>query len=375
MSFHSISRRSLISAAAAGSLAMALSSRRFSAAQQSTPAGCPAPSQASPVSSSTALIEPVEIPPFDVPEGAVEVNMGTLPISIYAPIYVAYEKGYYAQRGLDVKTSGINSGTDIAVLTATNELQVGLSGIGPAFWNGIDTGLPLKIIAPGHQEGDPVASPLMIAKESCADGTITSVADLKGKRVSVNAPGATEYWLDAALGTGGLGIEDVDLQYLAFPDAVTALSAGALDAGIIGEPLATQAEQQGTLTRLASRFPVQGIQVTAVYANADWVADNPEAAAGFVAGYLQACRDLMEAPNDPLNLTIINKYTDVPIPLIADSVKPVYQENGDVNMGNLVMIQEFFGARGLLDFDGTIDPNTVVEQQVIDEALTLLDGE
>jgi ABC-type nitrate/sulfonate/bicarbonate transport system substrate-binding protein len=375
MSFNSLSRRSLISAATAGSLAIVLSSRHSSIAQQSTPAGCSVPTQASPVSSTTAAIEPVEIPSFEVPEGAIEVNMGTLPIAIYAPIYVAYEKGYYAQHGLDVKPSGINNGTDIAVLTATNELQVGLSGIGPAFWNGIDTGLPLKIIAPGHQEGDPVASPLMVARQACDDGTITSVEDLKGKRVSVNAPGATEYWLDAALGTGGLSIEDVDLQYLAFPDAVTALGSGALDAGIIGEPLATQAEQQGTLVRLASRFPVQGIQVTAVYANAEWVADNPDAAAGFVAGYLQACRDLMEAPNDPLNLTIINKYTDVPIPLIADSVKPVYQKNGDINIGNLIMIQEFFGGRGLLDFDGTIDPNTVVEQQVIDDALALLNGE
>ncbi|HEV2072789.1 MAG TPA: ABC transporter substrate-binding protein [Thermomicrobiales bacterium] len=375
MSFNSLSRRSLISAATAGSLATVLSSRHSSSAQQSAPAGCSVPTQASPVSSMTAAIEPVEIPSFEVPEGAIQVNMGTLPIAIYAPIYVAYEKGYYAQYGLDVKPSGINSGTDIAVLTATNELQVGLSGIGPAFWNGIDTGLPLKIIAPGHQEGDPVASPLMVARQACNDGTITSVEDLKGKRVSVNAPGATEYWLDAALGTGGLSIEDVDLQYLAFPDAVTALGSGALDAGIIGEPLATQAEQQGILVRLASRFPVQGIQVTAVYANAEWVANNPDAAAGFVAGYLQACRDLMEAPNDPLNLTIINKYTDVPIPLIADSVKPVYQENGDINIGNLVMIQEFFGGRGLLDFDGTIDPNTVVEQQVIDDALVLLDSE
>lgn len=300
--------------------------------------------------------------------------MGTLPISIYAPIYLAYEKGYYAERGLDVKPTGINSGTDIAVLTATNELQVGLSGIGPAFWNGIHTGLPLRIIAPGHEEGNPVASPLMIARKACDEGAITGVSDLKGKRVSVNAPGATEYWLDAALRTGGLTIEDVDLQYLTFPDAVIAIDSGALDAGIIGEPIATQAEKQGTLVRLASDFPVQGVQVTAVYANADWVSGNPDAAAGFVAGYLKACRDLMQSPNDPLNLTIINKYTDVPIQVIADSVKPVYQENGDINIENLVMIQEFFGNRGLLEFDGTIDPTTVIEQQVIDDALGLLDA-
>jgi NitT/TauT family transport system substrate-binding protein len=375
MSPQNLSRRSLINAAAAGSMATLLTSRISLAAQDATPVGCAAPFEASPDASPSAVIQPVEIPSFEVPEGAVKVNMGTLPISIYAPIYVAYEKGYYAENGLDVSTTGINSGTDIAVLTATNDLQVGLSGIGPAFWNGIDSGLPLKIVAPGHEEGNPVASPLMVARKACEDGTITSVADLKGKRVSVNAPGATEYWLDTALQTGGLTISDVDLQYLTFPDAVTALGSGALDGAIIGEPLATQAEQQGILTRIATNFPVQDMQVTAVYANADWVEQNPEAAAGFVAGYIRACRDLMEAPNDPLNLTIINKYTDVPIQLIADSVKPVYQLNGDIHVDNLVSLQEFFSNRGLLDFDETIDPTTVIEQQVIDDALALLDGE
>jgi len=370
MSFHSLSRRSLTTTAAAGSLATLLSNRS-AFAQGGASGSCPIP-VASPAASPSAPLEPVEIPPFEVPADAITVDMGTLPIMIYAPIYVAYEKGYYAEHGLDVSTTGINSGTDIAVLTATNELQIGLSGIGPAFWNGIDTGLPLKIIAPGHEEGNPVASPLMIAKKACDEGRITKVADLKGKRVSVNAPGATEYWLDAALRTGGLTIGDVDLQYLTFPDAVTALDSGALDGAIIGEPLATQAEQQGMLVRLATDFPVQGMQVTAVYANSDWVAQNPDAAAGFVAGYLRACRDLMEAPNDPLNLTIINKYTDVPMQLIADAVKPVYQVDGEINIDNLITLQEFFSERGLMDFEGTIDPTTVIDQDVIDSALAML---
>lgn len=368
MSPQNHSRRTLISAAAAGAIATLLSSRISRAAQEASPLSCAPDPDASP----SATIEPVEIPPFKVPEGAVKVKMGTLPIAIYAPIYVAYEKGYYAENGLDVSPTGINSGTDIAVLTATNDLQVGLSGIGPAFWNGIDSGLPLKIVAPGHEEDNPVASPLMVARKACEDGSIARVSDLKGKRVSVNALGATEYWLDAALRTDDLTIADVDLQYLTFPDAVTALDSGALDGAIIGEPLATQAEQQGLLTRLATDFPVQDMQVTAVYANADWVEQNPDAAAGFVAGYIRACRDLMEAPNDPLNLTIINKYTDVPIQLIADAVKPVYQLNGDINRDNLVQLQEFFSERDLLDFEGTIDPATVIAQQVIDDALTLL---
>lgn len=315
---------------------------------------------------------PVELPDVTVPEGATKLSVGYMPLSIYAPIYVAYAKGYYAEQGLDVELQSFTNGTDMTVLTSTNDLQIGLTGVGPAFWNAIDQGLPLKVIAPGHAEGSPVASPLMISKKACEEGTITSVADLAGKRVSVNAPGGTEFWLDAALRTAGLTIKDVDLQFLTFPDAVTALDAGALDAAIVGEPVATQAEQQGLAVRLLPDFPVQNIQPTMVFANQGWLDENPDAAAGFVAGYLQASRDLMESPNDPLNLAIINAYTDVPVDLVAESVKPVYAEDGNIDLDSLNQLQSFFANRGLLDYNEPIDPATIVDTQYVDAALTII---
>ena len=64
--------------------------------------------------------------------------------------------------------------------------------------------LPITAIVAGHQEGSPVATPLMISRRACETGAITSVADLAGKRVAVNAPGGTEYWLGQALATAGL---------------------------------------------------------------------------------------------------------------------------------------------------------------------------
>lgn len=336
-----------------------------SAAVQGTctiaPASTPVAADASPV----AL---PEIPAVSVPEGATKMVVGYMPLSIYAPIYVALDKGYYADEGLDVELQSFTNGTDITTLTATNKLNVGLTGVGPAYWNGVSQGLPLTIIAPGHSEGSPVASPLMISKKACEDGTIKSVADLKGKKVSVNAPGATELWLEKALETGGLTIGDVDLQYLTFPDAVTALDSGALDAAIVGEPVATQAEQNGLAVRLLSDFPVQGIWPTMVFGNSDWLKSNPDAATGFVKAYLRASADLNANFNDPLNLAIINKYTNVPADLIAASVKPIYSKDGTIDLASLTDLQTFFGNRGLLDYTTPIDPSTMIDSQYVDKA-------
>ncbi len=310
-----------------------------------------------------------ELPGVTAPDNATEVTFGYIPVSIFAPVFVAYEKGYFADAGLDVQLEVLPGGSDMVLLTSTGDMDMAISGIGPAYWNATIQDLGVEIVAPGHMEGSPVASPLMISMQACEEGTISGVADLAGKRVAVNAPGATELWLDIALETAGLSIEDVDLQYMRFPDAVVALNSGALDASIVGEPLATQAERDGLAVRLLPDFPVQDIQPTMIFGNQQWMADNPEATAGIVAGYLRASRDLTGNFNDPLHLAIIEQYTGVPVNLIAESVKPVYSTDGAVNVDSLSQLQTFFGGRGLLDYDDDIDPASMVNGSYVDVAL------
>jgi NitT/TauT family transport system substrate-binding protein len=287
-------------------------------------------------------------------------------------MFVAYEKGYFAEEGLNVKLEALPGGTDMVVQTATGGFDAGIGGIGPAYWNAAAQGLPVTIIAPGHMEGSPVATPLMISKKACESGDISRIADLKGKKVAVNAPGATELWLDTALRTDGLTIADIDLQYMPFPDAVAALDSGAIAASMVGEPLATKAENDGIAVRIASDFDVQSFQVTAIFANDTFLTDHPEAATGLVTAYLRASRDLTENFNDPVNLAIIQKYTDVPPELIAESIKPVYQVDGQIDLDSFANLQGFFRNRGLLEYDTDLDPASMVDRQFVDAALKSL---
>jgi NitT/TauT family transport system substrate-binding protein len=302
-----------------------------------------------------------------------KVKMGYVPVSIFAPVFVAKEKGYFAEQGLDVSLEPFPGGSDPVVLTASGQLDLGIGGAGPAFWNAIAQGLPIKVIAPGHAEGNPVATPLMISTQSCESGAIASVADLKGKKVSVNARGATEYWLSQALGTAGLTLNDIDLQTLAFPDAVAALASGAVDAAMVGEPLATKAEQDGIAVRLATDFPVQDVQPTVIFANEDFLTNSPDAATGLVTAYLKASRDLTGAGFlDPTNLAIIEQYTQVPAALVAAAVRPVFPVDGKINLEGLAKLQSFFRQLGELEYDQDLDPAQIVDTQFVDAALAVL---
>jgi ABC-type nitrate/sulfonate/bicarbonate transport system substrate-binding protein len=179
--------------------------------------------------------------------------------------------------------------------------------------------------------------------------------------------------LAAALATGGLTMADVTIETLAFPDAVAALQSGAIDAAMIGEPLATQAEQDGIAVRLASDFAVQNIQPTMIFANSRWAQENPELATGLVAGFLKASRHLVNGGfQDPATLAIIQQYTNVPPELVASAVPPVYTANGEIDLESIDTLQQFFRDLDLLEYDDNIDPATFVDTQYVDAALAMI---
>lgn len=335
--------------------------------QPATRAATPAPAPSTASAAPTVTGQPTE------PGDPVAMRVGFIPISIYAPVFVAQDKGYFAAQGLDVTLEPFAGGNDLVTLTANGELQAVATGAGPALWNAVALGLPLTVVAPGHREGSPVATPLMISRGACESGAISRVADLRGKRVAVNARGATEYWLAQALATDGLTLDDVQLQTLAFPDAVTALAAGALDASMVGEPFATQAERDGVAVRLAADFPVQDVLPTAIIANGDFVDANPAAAQGFVTAYLQACRDLSDGGfADPANLAIVERYTSVPAAQVAAAVPPLYFPNGEIDANALAALQRFFRDRDQLEYDDDLDPNTFIDRRFVDAAVAAL---
>jgi NitT/TauT family transport system substrate-binding protein len=297
-----------------------------------------------------------------------DVTVGFVPVLIFGPVMLAKEKGYFEEYGLNVRLEPLAGGSDMVVLTANRNYDIGIGGAGPAYFNAVQRGIELHIIGPMHFERAPQATPLMVKRERFESGELTSAADLRGKRVSVNARGATEYWLDTALRTNGLTIADVDLQTLPFPDVPAALESGALDAAMLGEPLATQAERNGIAVRLEVDFPAD-FQPTFVWANPDFARESPELAIGFMAGMLRGCRDLWgEDWDSEENLSILNQYTNVPPDLIREAARTWCEPNGEINAGDLDTLQRFFAERGLLEYDEMLPVDSLIDSTFVEAA-------
>ncbi|MFW6074538.1 MAG: ABC transporter substrate-binding protein [Chloroflexota bacterium] len=298
-----------------------------------------------------------------------ELTIGMVPVLIYAPVMLAQDKGYFAEEGIESNLESIAGGGDMVTLTSNGDFDIGIGGAGPAFFNAIERGVELDVIAPLHFERDPQATPLVVSKERYDSGELDSVEKLEGMNVSVNARGATEYWLDQALRTGGLTIEDIELQELGFGDVPAALESGSLDAAMLGEPLATQAEQEGLIVRLADGF-ISEIQPTFVFVNPEFAEENEDLVHGFMRAYLQGCRDLMsdDWASDE-NLGHLEAQTGVPPDLIRESARTYCEPNGEVNADDLETLQEFFAERGLLEYEEMLDVETFIDRSFAEAAV------
>jgi NitT/TauT family transport system substrate-binding protein len=301
------------------------------------------------------------------------IRLGYVPVMIYAPLFVAQERGYFADENLQVELTPLQGGSDSVVQLAAGNFDAAVGGAGAGLLNAAYRGIEFTIVAPMHSERPPLTSPLVISSRRAEE--FGSVADLRGRRVAINATGAaTEYWLAQALAQAGLTMDDIDLQTVAFRDVVAALESGSLDASILGEPLVTINEDRGTVQVLAEDF-IDGFTATFLYMGRPLLRDNPEAARGFMRAYLRACRDLQGAYMNEEIAAIIEQYTEVPADIVLRASPARYDPAGSVPLDNLNTLQAYFLDRGLLEYSEPIDLGAFVDTALAAEVTAELNAE
>jgi NitT/TauT family transport system substrate-binding protein len=340
-------------------------------------AACAAPPPAAPAAPASNATPAPAAEATQSPGAALQtVKFGFVPVAINAAVYVAAEKGYFAEEGLQLEFLPIDGGSDAVVQVGAGNFDVAGGGISAGMLNAVARGIEFEIAAPLHAERPPLASPLVVSKKRFDSGELTKVSDLKGKKVATNNRGtATEWWLKTALEKGGLDINtDVEVIGLPFPQVAPALESGTLDGAILTEPFATAAEDQGLIVRLSEDF-ISDFKPTYVYFNKDWVTQNPETATKFIKAYLRGARDLQgEAYFDEANVAAVAKYTKVDPAVIKRARRPYFDPNGDVPLADIQTLQAFYRAQGLLNYDADIDMSKFVTPQYVEQALAELGG-
>ncbi len=347
------------------------------AASQPAASGAPSTSDA-PTSGPGATAPAPSAPAAAAPASArepLEIHVGYIPSLAYAPLYVAYEKGYYRERGLQVELEP-GAGSPTAQLGA-GQMQLAGIGFDAAFFNARARGIDLRVILPvsATKPGTLALLPLVLRKELWDSGAVRGIADLRGRRLAQNgtSTGSTQYMLSLALAKGGLTLNDVELvQGLNFADIPQALAQGGIDASALSEPFLSLALERGIAISLSDDH-LGGVQSNGLAVNGAFARANPDAVVDFAVGYLRGVRDLYgEGRVRPENLAIMEQYTKVPAATIVRT-RPAYADpNGGLYTDSIMAIQQFIFANAPVELAEPLKLEEIVDSSYARRSVEVL---
>jgi len=230
------------------------------------------------------------------------VNVGIVNLALFAPLYVADAKGYFADEGIKLNLQSVTSGQDAIPLASTGKLDAVVAGFSAGMFNAINEGLDVKVVGSmAVAVGDPDNSSTHLVTSP----SITTVADLKGKKIgAAGGPGGAGAYLTAiALQSAGLTLSDVTIVNLANPDMPTALKNGGIDGALLAAPFSFNAMNDGA-NSVAT--PPAGTSDTGVLYGGQFA--ETQYAQPFFNALARASKDLQNgAVNDDTNLQIVAK--------------------------------------------------------------------
>jgi len=184
----------------------------------------------------------------------------------FGPFYLAREKGFFKDAGLNV---------DLIVLTGLAERNSALkSGRIDALAAPVD----YFVLSAGNRLETTIA--MAVDESTGGDGivsrrNITKVEQLRGKRVAFQNGLPGEFFLRALLQKSHLTLDDLRVTDLQTADAGAAFIAGKVDAAVVWEPWLTKATEEGKGRVLASTKDSPNLIVDCLAFNKDVVSRSP----------------------------------------------------------------------------------------------------
>lgn len=230
----------------------------------------------------------------------IKLPLGYIPNVQFSPLYVAVEKGYFKQAGVEIEFD-YSFETDAVSLVGANELQFAVVS-GEQVLLARAQGLPVVYVAAWYQQ-------YPVAVVSKVEQNIKVPADLQGKKIGLpGLYGANYIGLDALLFSAGLTEQDVMLDSIGF-NQVEALAADreqAVSVYTANEPVQLQA-QGYALNEMRVADYVQ-LASNGLITNETTLAQNPDLVRGMAEAFLKGLRDTIANPDEAYEIS--KKYVD-----------------------------------------------------------------
>ncbi len=250
-----------------------------------------------------------------------------------APLWVAKQRGYFEEEGVDVEEvsadvdtqkTGLNNGTFPVGMGDFSTFESMESGVQTTVVDAVNLGC-IKVVARSD------------------DDSVSSAADLKGKTVAVNKIGGTPYqvlalWLQREAGLS-IGTGDGDVKVSVYDDGnleLQALKDGTVDAAAVWDPYGPKAEKDGSAKVILDNSKSGDFSGRAccflVASNKVLQEDEGEIAA-IIRAIHKADKWISDNPEETVELVAKNKYATIDDEDLAVEMIKAYGY-GDLSTGD-----------------------------------------
>src|SRR5438445_1832285 len=231
------------------------------------------------------------------------VRVGYIGLTCEAPIYAAYEKGFFKNEGLEPELVKCNWATykDALALGSydiTHHLVM-------YFLKPIEQGLDVRFLAGIHRG--------CLRVQAGVKTNIHTIQDLKGKRIGVPGMGTPPFvFANRVFGTHGIDAGK-DITWKVFPagELGLAIDKGEVDAVCNAEPIGSLLIAEGKVRNVADQImdePYKDEYCCEVIANGKWVDANPDTAARATRSLLKGAKWVETNPKAAAIMAVEKKY-------------------------------------------------------------------
>jgi NitT/TauT family transport system substrate-binding protein len=223
-----------------------------------------------------------------------KINVGALRFTSHAASFVALERGYFADAGLDVEFKFFQAAQPMAVAIASGDADFAVTAVSGGLISLAEKGAA-KVIGGALSEEKGIDGQLILASNAAHQAGLTEPSKLGGKTFAVTQTGSSFHYMGSKIAAK----EGVEISYKPLQKVgaiIGALKSGQVDAWTIvphiGKALAKGGAVQ-IIGKVADYIP--NYQVTTVFTSADNAAKERAKTEAFLAAFSKGAADFNAA--------------------------------------------------------------------------------
>jgi NitT/TauT family transport system substrate-binding protein len=308
-------------------------------------------------------------------EDVLKARIGVLRLSSSAPVFIAQDKGYFREAGLEVELKFFDAAQPIAVATTSGDVDFGITAFTAGLYNLAGKGV-LKVI--GGMSREKPGYPLIgyFASNAAYASGLTAPKDLAGKRVAMTQVGSSfHYSLGLLADKYGFKLAEVKIVPLqSLSNAAAALKGETVDAALLPISTARKLMDEGGAKFLGWVGDQTPWQVGAVFASPRTLT-NKALVTRLLGALAKADREyhdvILAAMKDgvaPINeqtrplLEIIAKYTNLPVEQVVGNCAYI-DPDGKLDVKNVDNQIKWMQQQGFVDKG--FDVNAIIAKDYV----------